>query len=469
MQLLDTIAAISTPHGKGGVALLRVSGESAVAIAAKVFRPMGGKKLEDVAARHAVYGQIMAPDADAQAPWIAVDDGIATVYRAPASFSGEDTVEICCHGGILMTQTVLQALFSAGARPAEAGEFTRRAYLNGKMGLGAAQSLGALLEAQNRAQLTLAHTGVHGAVEKKTGEIYENLRAVMSEVLVCIDFPEEDLADMSRDEMLRRVQLCADQTEALANTYRTGHAVAEGIPTVICGQTNVGKSSLYNRLVGREAAIVTDIEGTTRDILQESVTVGGQVTLRLYDTAGLREANDAVERIGIDRARAAMDEAELILAVFDGSRALSEGELALIDELTHRAIAGQTVLPVLNKSDLGTGLDLSALAPLGEPVRLSANTGEGMDALSERICTMFVDGQIDLRHDAVIATAQQHAACLRALTSLRCAIDGLAAGVSLDLCCVDVEAAMCALSELDGRAVDEDIVNEIFAHFCVGK
>ena len=160
-----------------------------------------------------------------------------------------------------------------------------------------------------------------------------------------------------------------------------------------------------------------------------------------------------------------MDEAELILAVFDGSRALSEGELALIDELTHRAIAGQTVLPVLNKSDLGTGLDLSALAPLGEPVRLSANTSEGMDALSERICTMFVDGQIDLRHDAVIATAQQHAACLRALTSLRCAIDGLAAGVSLDLCCVDVEAAMCALSELDGRAEDEDIVNEILLTF----
>jgi tRNA modification GTPase len=286
---------------------------------------------------------------------------------------------------------------------------------------------------------------------------------------VCIDFPEEDLADMGRDEMARRVRLCADKASALANTYRTGHAVAEGIPTVICGQTNVGKSSLYNRLVGREAAIVTDIEGTTRDILQESVTVGGQVMLRVYDTAGLREASDAVEKIGIDRARAAMDEAELILAVFDASRPLSEGEIVLIDDLTHRAAAGQIVLPVLNKSDLGAGVELSALAPLGACVSLSAATGEGMDALCERICAMFVDGQIDLRHDAVIATAQQHAACLRAMDALQAALDGLQAGVSLDLCCVDIESAMMALSEMDGRAVDEDIVNEIFAHFCVGK
>jgi tRNA modification GTPase len=291
----------------------------------------------------------------------------------------------------------------------------------------------------------------------------------MSEVLVCIDFPEEDLADMGRDEMARRVRLCADKASALANTYRTGHAVAEGIPTVICGQTNVGKSSLYNRLVGREAAIVTDIEGTTRDILQESVTVGGQVMLRVYDTAGLREASDAVEKIGIDRARAAMDEAELILAVFDASRPLSEGEIALIDDLTHRATAGQIVLPVLNKSDLGAGVELSALAPLGACVSLSAATGEGMDALCERICAMFLDGQIDLRHDAVIATAQQHAACLRAMDALQAALDGLQAGVSLDLCCVDIESAMMALSEMDGRAVDEDIVNEIFSHFCVGK
>lgn len=468
MQLLDTIAAISTPYGKGGVALLRVSGENAVAVASRVFCPASGKKLESYPARHAVYGQILAPDVDLSSPWVAVDDGIATIFSAPASFTGEDVVEICCHGGILMTATVLQALLSAGARLAAAGEFTRRAYLNGKMGLGAAQSLGALLEAQNRAQLTLAHAGVHGTVEKKTREIYENLRAVMSEVLVCIDFPEEDLADMGREEMLRRVAVCAAQTQALADTYRTGHAVAEGIPTVICGQTNVGKSSLYNRLVGRDAAIVTDIAGTTRDILQESVTVGGKVTLRLSDTAGLRQANDAVEKIGIERAKAAMDRAELIIAVFDGSRSLSQEELALIDELTHRAEKGQIVLPVLNKSDLGRASETAPMA-LGTPIALSTVTGEGMTALEDKIVSLFIDGSLDMRSDAVIASAQQHAAALRATSSLQNAMDGLAVGMPLDLCCVDIEAAMSALSALDGRAVDEDIVNEIFAHFCVGK
>lgn len=468
MQLLDTIAAISTPHGKGGVALLRVSGEDALAVAAKVFRPVSGKPLESIPARRATYGQIYAPDADLTQPWVAVDDGIAIVFAAPASFTGEDVVEICCHGGILMTQTVLQALLCAGARLAAAGEFTRRAYLNGKMGLGAAQSLGALLEAQNRAQLTLAHAGVHGTVEKKTREIYENLRAVMSEVLVCIDFPEEDLADMGREEMIRRISVCAAQTRALADTYRTGHAVAEGIPTVICGQTNVGKSSLYNRLVGRDAAIVTDIAGTTRDILQESVTVGGKVTLRLSDTAGLRQASDAVERIGIERAKSAMDGAELILAVFDSSRPLSGEEVSLIEELTHRAQNGQTVLPLINKSDLGT-MDIAPLLPLGEPIHLSAATGEGMDALQARILALFIDGALDIRNDAVIASAQQHAAAQRALSSLENAVTSLNAGAPLDLCCVDIEAAMSALSALDGRAVDEDIVNEIFAHFCVGK
>lgn len=470
MKMLDTVAAISTPHGKGGVALLRVSGDAALEIAARVFHPAWGKPLAELPSRYAAYGKIFAPDADSlSAPWGEVDDGIATVFRAPASFTGEDVVEICCHGGILMTQTVLQALFSAGARPAEAGEFTRRAYLNGKMGLGAAESLGVLLEAKNRAQLSLAHRGVQGTVEQKTREIYENLRAVMSAVLVCIDFPEEDLADMSREEMVARLDACAEQTEKLARSYRTGHAVAEGIPTVICGQTNVGKSSLYNRLVGREAAIVTDVAGTTRDLLQECITVGGQVLLRLCDTAGLRQTGDLVEQIGIDRACAAMDEAELILAVFDGSRALDEEAKLWLEELRHRADSGQIVVPILNKSDRQTQADVSVLPALGEPIRLSAATGAGIEALEAKICSLFVDGEIDLHHDAVVSTARQHAACLCALQAMRDATKDLRAGVSLDLCCVTIENAMASLSDMDGRSVDEDILHEIFSHFCVGK
>ena len=468
MQLLDTIAAVSTPHGKGGVALLRVSGEDAIAVASRVFCPANGKPLSDAPARMALYGKILSPEEDGE--WLPVDDGMATVFRAPASFTGEDTVEICCHGGILMTQTVLSALLAAGARPAGAGEFTRRAFLNGKMGLGAAEALGSLLEAENRAQLTLAHSGLQGRLEKKTQEIYVRLRSVMSAVLANIDFPDEDLADMGREEMIVHVDACEQELRRLAATYRTGHAVAEGIPTAICGQTNVGKSSLYNCLVGREAAIVTEIAGTTRDVLSESVTVG-RVTLRLSDTAGLREADDRVEQIGIERARRAMEQSELILAVFDASRPIESDEQALLEQLAAFSARGTVIVPILNKCDVQACASTASTveASLGSCVRMSAATAWGLDALTARVEQAFVDGSLDMRNDAVVANARQHASVLQALEAVGHAKEGLESGLPLDLCCVDLECAMSRLSMMDGREVDEDIVSEIFSHFCVGK
>ena len=328
MFIGDTIAAISTARGKGGVALLRISGPDAISICQKVFSPKSGKKLSEYAPRTAIFGSIYAPDDRGE--WNEIDNGLATVFSAPASFTGEDTVEICCHGGILLTQTVLTACLAAGARAAEAGEFTRRAFLNGKMGLSAAEALGDLLEAQTREQLTLAHAGTDGRVERKCREIYDSLCAVLSSVYAKIDYPDEDLAEMSREEMQDALEDSIKRIEKLLDTYRTGHAIAEGIPTVICGKPNVGKSSLYNCIVGRDAAIVTDVEGTTRDVLCE-VAALGRVTLRLFDTAGLHETEDVVEKIGIDRARKALEDAELILAVFDGSTAPDEEDKALAD------------------------------------------------------------------------------------------------------------------------------------------
>ena len=461
----DTVAAVSTPRGKGGVALLRVSGERAVEIAARVFEPKNGRPLGEIPARVAVYGSIYAPEPDGSRT--AVDDGLATVFRAPASFTGEDTVEICCHGGVLLTETVLTALFAAGARPAEAGEFTKRAFLNGKLGLSSAEALADLLEAQTAGQLRMAHGGMKGRTEEKSAAVYAELRHILASVYAVIDYPDEDLADMTREEMTEAFAKCAAELRQLAATYRTGHAVAEGIATVICGRPNVGKSSLYNRLVGREAAIVTDVAGTTRDLLCETAALG-RVTLRLTDTAGLHETDDTVEKIGVERAREALENAELILAVFDGSREPTEADRALADLL--RSVPG-TVVAVRNKTDLGENEKMRDFCHTlcKNTVALSAKSGEGTDRLTALVEDLFTDGKLDPATDAILTNARQHAAVLRALADAERAGEALRQGLPIDLCCNDAEAAMAALAELDGRAVSEDLVSEIFSHFCVGK
>ena len=463
MFIGDTIAAISTARGKGGVALLRISGPDAISICEKLFLPKSGKKLSEYAPRTAVFGSIYAPDDRGE--WNEIDNGLATVFRAPASFTGEDTVEICCHGGVLLTQTVLTACITAGARAAEAGEFTRRAFLNGKMGLSAAEALGDLLEAQTREQLTLAHAGTDGRVERKCREIYDALCAVLSSVYAKIDYPDEDLAEMSREEMEASLAECTARIEKLLDTYRTGHAIAEGIPTVICGKPNVGKSSLYNCIVGRDAAIVTDVEGTTRDVLTETAALG-RVTLRLFDTAGLHETEDVVEKIGIDRARKALEDAELILAVFDGSVAPDEEDKALAQSLSG---TDATVIAVINKSDLGVVEKDFYTTHFAHTVTLSAKEGEGTEALSALVESCFINGELDTKKDTVLTNARQKGAALTALEAIKRAQEGLTYGLPVELCCSDCEAAMQAIAELDGRAVSEDIVSHIFSHFCVGK
>ena len=462
-MLGDTIAAVSTPRGKGGVALLRISGPDAVAIASRVFVPKNKKGLAEQPPRSAIYGEILAPEADGTQH--SVDDGIATVFRAPASFTGEDTVELCCHGGMLLTETVLTAVLAAGARPALAGEFTKRAFLNGKLGLSAAEALGQILEAGTREQLMLAHSGMRGKIEQQCDQIYSELCRILASIYVKIDYPDEDLADMSREEIYEAFAACEASLERLVKTYRTGHAIAEGIPTVICGRPNVGKSSLYNRIVGSEAAIVTDVEGTTRDVLSQSAALG-RVTLRLSDTAGLHETEDPVERIGITRANEVIDGAELILAVFDVSCAPDAEDEQLVQRLLQ---SGTTVIAVLNKSDLSSDHQAYYTERFAHTVSISAKSGDGFDALTSCVEQLFIDGALDSRNDAVLSNARQHAAALTALEAVKRATSALGAGYPIDLCCTDAEQAMSALRELDGRSVSEDIVSQIFSHFCVGK
>ncbi len=463
MNISDTIAAVSTPRGKGGVALIRISGGEAVIIAGKIFRPKNGKSLTDVASRYAVYGDIYSYEPDGSIR--RTDDGIAVIYRSPASFTGEDTVEITCHGGVLITETVLEAALCAGARLAEAGEFTRRAFVAGKLGLSEAEALASLLEAKTHEQLLLSRGGMDGRLAGETLAIYEELRRLVSNIYALVDFPEEDLSGITREELTAGVSEVNRRLRSLAATYRTGKAIAEGVRTVICGRTNSGKSSLYNRITGSDAAIVTDVEGTTRDILESTVSFGG-VTLRLFDTAGLRESSDKVETIGIERARRETENAELVLAVFDGSRKPDEEDRRFATWLTS---LHSPIIAVINKTDLPEVPDSLPDLSFAASARVSALTGYGMDILAVTINKLFIDGSIDLSCDAVAMNARQYASLSRAAELSGQSLAALESGLPEDICCSDLEGAMSALAEIDGREVTTDIVSEIFSHFCVGK
>ncbi|MBQ4090702.1 MAG: tRNA uridine-5-carboxymethylaminomethyl(34) synthesis GTPase MnmE [Clostridia bacterium] len=463
MNLLDTIAAISTPYGKGGIAVIRISGQDAISVVERVFVSKSGAPLSDIASNRATYGAIYSHRNDRTEH---IDDGIAVIFRAPHSFTGEDTVEISCHGGILITQRVLEAALCAGARMAMPGEFTRRSFINGKTSLTEAEALGDLLEAATDDQVSIARSGMRGNLSSKATEIYDSLCNVLAAIYAHIDYPDEDLADISRDEMLEVCEKNLLQLKALADTYKTGHAVVEGVSTVIVGRTNAGKSTLYNKIVGRDAAIVTAIEGTTRDVLTEKAALG-KVTLRLSDTAGLRDSLDTVEKIGIDRARREAQNAELILAVFDASRETDSEDTEFVRYLD--TLSGIKIA-IINKTDKGIHPSIiKQTEGFAHKVLMSADSGEGLDALRDAVESVYIDNELSMCDSAIIANARQNAAVSSAYEALLIATEAIRNALPLEVCCVEVENALSALGELDGRTVTEDIISRIFANFCVGK
>ena len=458
---MRTIAAISTPPGKGGIAVIRVSGDDALAVAGRVFSCAGGKAVADLPARYAAYGTIHTPEGEV------LDTGICTVYHGPASFTGEDMAEISCHGGTFVTASVLSAVLAAGAEMAEAGAFTKRSFLAGKLSLTEAEAVGRLIDADTEERMKLSSGAVRGVVSEKIRTIREPLFDVMTALYAAIDYPEEDVGDEGEEQIAGVVDKVLADVSALLATYKTGRAVADGVKTVICGRPNAGKSSLFNRLTGEETAIVTRIAGTTRDILRQTVSFGG-VTLRLADTAGLRETADVVEQMGVERASAEIRDADLVLAVFDPTEGLGEDERDMM-----AVYPDCPKIAILNKADTGTAFPEADLALLRERhdvvVSVSCASGEGMEALAGEVAKLWGSDRLVMGRDAVIWDVRQHAALSRARMYLAEAAAALALGDGIDAVCTVCESALAALDETDGRLVNGEIVDAIFHRFCVGK
>ncbi len=457
----STIAAVSTAHGKGGIAVLRVSGSSAIEISEKVFFPIKGS-LSDISSNMTVYGHIYYRGEK-------IDDGMATVFRAPKSFTGEDTVEISCHGSEIGTSMVLSALLEAGAVIAEPGEFTKRAFLSGKITLSQAEAIGELIDAESSASARLSAAKLSGVMGEKINSLASAIMNILTSVYAYIDYPDEDIADMSAGEMRIACRKVLSGVSALLSTYDTGRAISKGIPSAIVGAPNVGKSSFLNLLTGTDRAIVTDIAGTTRDVITESVSIGN-IKLLLSDTAGIRETDDAVEKIGVERSKKELEASELVFALFDTSRDISGEDREIIKVLCDiRQREDKKIIVLLNKSDKGTFAD-SYRAELSdfEAIDFCTFDDSGKAALEKLLLRYYPSGDEEIRSGLIVTTARQYASLKNAEAALAASITALET-LTPDMCCAELESAVRALYEIDGRSVNEKIVEGIFSHFCVGK
>lgn len=456
-----TIAAVSTPRGTGGIAVIRISGEDALLISEKFIKAKSGKNLSDIEPRK-VFSADIYGDGEL------LDTALVTIFRTPHSFTGEDTVEISCHGGALLTAQILASAIAHGAVQAGPGEFTRRAFSSGKLTLSEAEGISELISAKSTAALRISNQNAHGALAKEINEIYSDIKTVLSAVYAGIDFPDEDLADIGAEQMTRETENIREKLAALKNSYKTGHAIVEGIKTVICGKPNTGKSTLLNLLCKSDRAIVTDIAGTTRDTITETV-VCGNAALILSDTAGIHDTDDMIEGIGVGRSIKAIDDAELILAVFDISRPLDADDEKIVEKIKSCRASGAYAVALTNKTDLCKNpYKFKYEDDFDKTMAISACDKKYYDVISDMISNIFSCGEIGDAESATVTTARQYAKICAALESMTSALDALSAG-HIDAAGMELEGAMSVLGELDGRSVGIDIVDDIFSKFCVGK
>ena len=453
----DTIAAISTPAAPAGLGIVRLSGDDAPVIADRLFRPLQeGRTPSAMKGYTAAFGHVFDADGD-------IDECVLTVFRAPHSYTGENVVELSCHGGLYLLRRVLRACLSAGARPATAGEFTRRAFLNGKMDLTRAESVMSLISANGRLAARTALAAHEGGIFRRLESVKASLLEVAAQFGAFVDYPDEDIPELEPAALKSRVADAIRTVEKLLSTFDAGRVLREGVDTAIVGAPNVGKSTLMNALAGCERSIVTDVAGTTRDVVEETVRLG-DVCLRLADTAGIRETGDRVETVGVEKARSRLATAALVLAVFDGSRPLNGDDKALAEEAAQGAS-----IAVINKSDLPEAIERDWLAErFSRVVTLSAKETQGINELADAVAEVTGVEALDAA-EPVLATERQRQCAARCLECLNEAQAALDTGMTLDAVSVSLDGAIGALLELTGERTTEAVVDEVFARFCVGK
>lgn len=458
----DTIAAISTPMGEGAIGIVRLSGEEAIDIADKLFRGMNGKRLKDVKSHTIHYGHIIDPKTKQIA-----EEVMVSVMKGPRTFTKEDVVEINCHGGLVSINRVLQLVLVNGARLAEPGEFTKRAFLNGRIDLSQAEAVMDLIRAKTDRAMNVALGQMEGRLSKLIKTLRQEILETLAHVEVNIDYPEyDDVEEMTHQTLMEKSRLVRDEIQKLLTTSQQGKILREGLSTVIIGRPNVGKSSLLNSLVHENKAIVTDIPGTTRDVIEEYVNVRG-VPLRLLDTAGIRETEDIVERIGVERSRQVLREADLILLVLNYA-----DELTLEDEHLFEAVEGMDVIVIANKTDLSQKINMDRVKELAKhrPVITTSLLEErGIDELEEAIASLFFAGDIEAGDMTYVSNTRHIALLHNALTTIEDAIQAVEMGTPIDMVQIDLTRTWELLGEIIGESVHESLIDQLFSQFCLGK
>lgn len=458
----DTITAISTPMGEGAIAIVRLSGDEAFAIADRIYKGPQGKRLIDATSHTIHYGHLVQPKTED-----IVEEVMISVMRGPKTFTREDVVEINCHGGIVSVNRVLQLVLSQGARLAEPGEFTKRAFLNGRIDLSQAEAVMDLIRAKTDKAMNVALGQMEGRLSQLIRKLRQEILETLAQVEVNIDYPEyDDVEEMTHRMFLEKASLVKVELEKLLRTSQQGKILRDGLSTVIIGRPNVGKSSLLNSLVQENKAIVTDIPGTTRDVIEEYVNVRG-VPLRLLDTAGIRETEDIVERIGVERSRAVLKEADLILLVLNYA-----DNLTMEDEKLFEAVSGMDVIVIVNKTDLPKKINLNRVKELTGEHRLVTTSlleDQGVDELEEAIASLFFAGTLETGDLTYVSNSRHIALLGQALRSVEDAVWAIESGTPVDLVQIDFTKAWELLGEIIGDSVHEGLINQLFSQFCLGK